>query len=128
MEPRRRRSLPWEAFPQTIPGLLAWRAARTAPPSRPWLFYEGESWSLPDVLAEADRYAVGLAERGVVRGDRVAVLLGNKPPALFSWFGANQLGAVFAPINPALKAPEIANLVRLVAPRVLVVDESRALA
>ena len=80
------------------------------------------------MLAEVDRYAVGLAERGVARGDRVAILLGNGPEALFSWFAANLLGAIAAPLNAAYKAPELVGVVRLMRPRVMVVDDHRALA
>jgi crotonobetaine/carnitine-CoA ligase len=114
------------AFPETIPALLAWRAA--AAPAEPWLFFEGDSWTLADVTGQVDAVAVGLAERGVSKGDRVAMLLGNHPATLFAWLGANALGAIAAPLNPALKAPEVAGLLRLVRPRVLVVDEHRGLA
>ena len=110
-----------EGFPETIPDLLAWRAARAG--GDPWLRYEGDSWTLGDVVDQADRFAVGLAERGVVQGDRVAMLLGNRPATLFSWFGANRLGAIAAPLNAALKVPEIAGLLRLERPRVLVCTE-----
>jgi len=113
-------------FPETIPGLLAWRAALV--PDRPWLFFEGDSWTLADVVGKVDGFAVGLAERGVVRGDRVALLLGNRPETLFTWFAANRLGAIAAPLNHALKARELAALLRLTRPRVLVVGEHRALA
>ncbi len=105
-------------FPGTVPDLLAWRAARAG--SGAWLFFQGDSWTLGDVVDQADRFAVGLAERGVVRGDRVAMLLGNSPATLFAWFGANRLGAIAAPLNAALKVPEIAGLLRLEHPRVLV--------
>jgi crotonobetaine/carnitine-CoA ligase len=114
-------------FPETIPGLLEWRAARA--PAGPWLFFEGDSWTLADVAGEVESFAAGLAERGVVQGDRVALLLGNRPEALFAWFAANRLGAIAAPLNHAFKAPELAALLRLIRPRVLVVgDEHRALA
>ncbi len=109
-----------DGFPATIPDLLSWRAARGG--SRAWLRYEGETWTLGDVADQADRFAVGLAERGVVKGDRVAMLLGNRPATLFCWFGANVLGAIAAPLNPALKVPEIAGLLRLERPRVLVCE------
>jgi len=113
-------------FPETIPDLLEWRAARA--PDRPWLFFEGDSWTLADVASQVESFAVGLTERGVVQGDRVALLLGNRPETLFAWFGANRLGAIAAPLNQALKAPELAALLRLTRPRVLVVDEHRPLA
>jgi crotonobetaine/carnitine-CoA ligase len=108
-------------FPETIPDLLEWRAARSA--TRPWLFFEDVSWTLGAVIDEVDRFAVGLAERGVTHGDRVALLLGNRPEALFAWFAANRLGAIAAPLNHALKRPELAGLLRLEQPRVLVVGE-----
>ncbi len=112
-------------FPSTIPELLAWRASRE--PSRSWLFYEGSSWTLGDVSREVERFAVGLAQRGVTKGDRVAVMLGNRPETLFSWLGANRLGAVACMLNPAHKQAELVGLLRLMTPRVFVVDEHRAL-
>ena len=118
---------PDAAFPETIPALLAWRAEHAG--NAPWLLFEGDSWTVSDVVDQADRVAVGLAGRGVGRGDRVAVLTGNRPDALFAWFGANIVGAIAAQINPAFKRDEVAGLLRLARPRVLVVaDEHRALA
>jgi crotonobetaine/carnitine-CoA ligase len=115
-----------DPFPETIPDLLEWRAARSPPGS--WLFFGGDSWTLDDVIDCADRYAVGLAERGVAKGDRVALLLGNRPETLFAWFGANRLGAIAAPYNPGLKRPELAGMLRLTKPRVIVVDREGSLA
>ncbi len=114
------------AFPGTIPGLLAWRAARDA--AAPWLFFEGASWTLADVVREVEGYAVGLAERGVRKGDRVAVLLGNRPETIFAWFAANRLGAIAAILNPAYKRPELAGILRATTPRVVVTDELGPLA
>ena len=115
------------AFPETIPALLEARAASS--PDLSWLFHEGDSWTLVDVAREVDRVAVGLAERGTVAGDRVALLAGNGPDALFAWLATNRLGAIAAPLNPALKRPELAAIFRLTRPRVIVVaTEHRALA
>jgi crotonobetaine/carnitine-CoA ligase len=109
-------------FPETIPELLASRSAS----ARVWLRFGDASWTVADVIAEAGRYATGLAERGVVRGDRVAILIGNTPEHLFAWLGANMLGAIAAPMHVAWKAAEIAAMVRHVGPRVIVADELRA--
>ncbi len=112
-------------FPGTILELIAWRAAQA--PDREWLRSGPDSFSYGEAAGETNRMAVGLAERGVTHGDRVAVLLGNRPETVFSWFGANALGAIAAVINPAFKPPELAGLFRLIEPRVVVVDEHRAL-
>src|ERR671935_2813499 len=109
------------SFPETIPALL--ERGRTE------LLFESERWSPADVLAAARAAALGLAQRGVGRGDRVALLLGNQPDFLFAWFGANLLGAIAVPVNPAYKPPELVRLLAHCAPRVLVVaDELRDLA
>jgi len=116
-------------FPETIPDILEWRAGLAAPGSSPWLRYEGESFTLADVTSQVDRLAVGLAERGVVRGDVVAILAGNRPETIFAWFASNRLGAIATPLNPAYKAPELAGVLALTKPRLVVVtDELRALA
>lgn len=106
-------------FPETIPALLSWRVAREG--ERPWLFFEGRSWTLQEVAHEVDRWAVGLAARGVTKGDRVAILLGNTPQTIFAWLGTNRLGAIAAILNTALKPPELAAQQRLIDPK-LVVD------
>lgn len=115
-----------ESFPATIPDLLEWRASRAAPAGA-WLRFEDDTWTFADVLAEVDRFAVGLAERGVVHGDTVAILLGNRPETLFAWFAANRLGATAMPLNPAYKTHELAGILGLTRPRVFVVgDDLRA--
>lgn len=108
--------------PDTIPSLLEWRAAQAAPDAV-WLRFEDDTWTFADVMGEVDRYAVGLAERGVVQGDCVAILLGNRPEALFTWFAANRLGAIAMPLDPTYKAPELGSLLRLAMPRVFVIGD-----
>lgn len=76
----------------------------------------------------ADRIAVGLAERGVSRGDRVGVVLGNRPAAIFVWFAVNRLGAIAVLLSPAAARPELAGLLALTQPRLVVADDHAALA
>jgi carnitine-CoA ligase len=52
---------------------------------------------------ETDRFAAGLADAGVHRGDRVAALLQNRPEFPILWFALAKLGAVLVPLNTALK-------------------------
>ncbi len=111
----------------TIPELLAWRAREGG--DRAWLRYEGDSYSARDVLAQSERYATGLAERGVVPGDRVAIAIGNEPSHLFAWFGANLLGAIACPVHVGSKPAELARHLGHTTPRAIVASgELRALA
>jgi amino acid adenylation domain-containing protein len=62
-------------------------------------------------LADAvERFAAGLAARGVRRGDRVAVFLPNVAEAAVAMYGALRAGAVFMPVNPLTRADKLALL------------------
>lgn len=63
----------------------------------------GTKLTAADVFRDATRVANSLAELGVRRGDRVAILMENSPEALLAWFGIVCLGAVAVPINTAYK-------------------------
>lgn len=68
----------------------------------------------------------GLAELGVGRGDRVALLCGNGRYFVDMYLATLGLGAVAVPLNPASPAPEIEHEVRVTAPAVVVVEPSAA--
>ena len=55
-----------------------------------------------------NRVANGLLALGVKQGDKVAIMLPNCPEFLYTWFGANKIGAVEVPINVALKGAGLA--------------------
>ncbi|MEO1688947.1 MAG: class I adenylate-forming enzyme family protein, partial [Pseudomonadota bacterium] len=52
--------------------------------------------------------AAGLARRGIARGDRVALQMGNRAAFVEIWIACLRLGAVLAPMNPRWTAREIA--------------------
>jgi long-chain acyl-CoA synthetase len=60
------------------------------------------------VWAMARRYAAVLADDGVGRGSRVALLLPNIPHFAFAYYGALALGATVVPVHALLRADEIA--------------------
>ncbi|MEW9920277.1 class I adenylate-forming enzyme family protein [Marimonas sp. MJW-29] len=57
--------------------------------------------------AEVGRVAAGLAERGVRKGDRVAMLLGNGVPFVVLLYAAARLGAVSVPLSIRDQMPGI---------------------
>ncbi|MFG2236060.1 long-chain fatty acid--CoA ligase [Streptomyces sp. NPDC048723] len=58
------------------------------------------------------RTAALLQDRGVRPGDRVAVITPNVPHFPIAYYGILRAGAVVVPMNPLLKAPEIAFVLR----------------
>jgi acetyl-CoA synthetase len=55
-------------------------------------------WSYGDLKRASDRLAAALALRGVMRGDRVAVLMSQHPAVLVAHLAALKLGAVSLPL------------------------------
>jgi long-chain acyl-CoA synthetase len=63
------------------------------------------------VLHEAIcRLAHGLQKSGIVKGDRVALMLPNIPQFVIAYFAILRLGAVVVPVNMMLKGREVASL------------------
>ena len=60
--------------------------------------------------AEVGRVAAGLAARGVGKGDRVALLLGNRIEFVVAIFAAARLGAIWVPLNIRDQTPGITHM------------------
>lgn len=106
-------------------GLGGWpaRRARINPDDVALLQSDGRTdrtISYAHLAAEVDRLAGGLAAHGVRHGDRVAYLGFNGIDMFLMLFATNRIGAIFAPMNFRLSAPEIAFQVADVEPAVLV--------
>lgn len=69
--------------------------------NRDFFYFGDKAFGYEDFDGESDRVAAGLQSLGVVKGDKVAIMLGNCPEFLFLWFGISKLGAVEVPINTA---------------------------
>nr|WP_199753182.1 non-ribosomal peptide synthetase [Actinoplanes sp. ATCC 53533]AGS77308.1 NRPS module 3 [Actinoplanes sp. ATCC 53533] len=67
---------------------------------RSWSFKELDEWS--------GRLAWALADRGVRRGDRVAVMLERSAEVLAAWLGVWKAGAAFVPVDPGYPADRVA--------------------
>ena len=72
------------------------------------------------------RCAALLRHRGVTRGDRVALLLGNRSAYLETVFAAAQLGAIAVPINARLTAREVGTTLADCTPKLLLHDAGTA--
>ncbi len=83
----------------TIHALVARQARKYG--RREFLRFGPDSYSFADLEQYSRRAAAGLEAAGIGRGDKVAILMGNRPEYLFVWFGLSMLGAVEVPINVA---------------------------
>lgn len=62
-----------------------------------------ERRSYAEVREASRRAAAGFAALGIGKGDRVCLMLGNRPEYVYAWFGLCRLGAVAVPLNVHLK-------------------------
>ncbi|MCW3154035.1 AMP-binding protein [Achromobacter spanius] len=73
-------------------------------------FHQGPGWTYAQTLAQVRRRAATLRRAGVKQGDRVLCWMGNGPELLVSWFAINYLGAVYVPLNTALRGRPLAHV------------------
>ena len=74
--------------------------AKNERPGYPMLIFQDTEISYQQVESESDALAVALADMGVKKGDRVAVLFLNCPQEYIIFFAAWKLGAIVVPLNP----------------------------
>ncbi|MFW6152913.1 MAG: AMP-binding protein [Halobacteriota archaeon] len=85
--------------------------------------HRDRTWTYAELDARADRTARWLADRDIGGGDRLVVIARNRVEILDLFFATGKLGAVLAPLSHRLATGAIADLVDLVQPSLLVVED-----
>jgi long-chain acyl-CoA synthetase len=88
-----------------VSGYLA--AQASSRPTGPALVVGATRWTWADLDAAVDAAAAGFASLARA-GERVGLVLGNRPEFLLAYFGALRAGLVAVPLNPGFTAPEVA--------------------
>ena len=96
----------------------------TARPGAEAIVYRGERLTYAGWRAQVDAVARAFLALGVERGDRVALLLPNRPEWLVTSFAAATIGAVTVAISTFSAPPEIAWTLEHARPRVIVTMEA----
>ena len=100
------------------------RSARVAPDAE--ALVDGQARISYGALAtQLESVAAGLAAHGMVGGGRVAVYLDKNVENVAAMFGATLAGGVLVPLNPQLKAPQVAHILADCQARVLVTSSAR---
>ena len=74
----------------------------------------------------SDAVAVGLARRGVGKGDCVASFVFNCHQQALGWIATNKLGAIWTPFNAGLGSDDLAHAMTTTQARVLIVEPETA--
>jgi carnitine-CoA ligase len=97
------RSLP--PAQRTLPRLLEAQATRHG--DRLLVRADGDERTVAQMRESAARRAGALSEAGIAAGDRVLLMSENRLEVLELWLGCAWLGAIFVPVNTALKGMQL---------------------
>jgi crotonobetaine/carnitine-CoA ligase len=97
-------------FPSTLPEAVR-RAAELWPDEIAWIFdlrdgpepEASATFTFAEVAAGVDRVARQLRSRGIRAGNRIGVLLHNRPEVALTWLAAARLGATVVPLGVKLR-------------------------
>jgi len=101
-----------ELKPPCESALDMFRATLARDGAAPLVHYFERSLSAAECDAMSDALAVGLQQRGVEVGDRVAVYLQNIPQVFIAVLAIWKCGAVVVPCNPMLRERELGKILR----------------
>ena len=88
-----------------VAALLA-NTARSFPDRVAWI-WDGRTRTYGESDRRADALAHALTDRGLARGDRVAILMDNRPEIVEAMFGCWKAGLAVAPLNAKFTPAEI---------------------
>jgi crotonobetaine/carnitine-CoA ligase len=79
-------------------------------PDATWLKWQDEEFTWRDVLSCARRAANGLLELGVRPGERVALMMSNRPEFIWVHLGILMIGAQSVPVNISQRGATLAHI------------------
>lgn len=105
---------------RTLLDLLA--DALEVSPNKVFLDFVGDTFTYASVERDSNRFAHGLRELGVTKGDRVIGILDNTINFVLTWFAVNKLGAIFVPMNTQLKGEFLRHQIHDAAASVIIAE------
>ena len=90
------------------------------------LLFESRQWTWRELDAAVGRVAAGLAARGVARGDRVVLYLGNLPEFVFTFHALQRLGAIAVPVSVREQRPGLEYILNQCGARLIVLEAALA--
>jgi fatty-acyl-CoA synthase len=83
----------------------------------------GARWTYAELDADTDAVALGLAARGIGKGDRVGIWAPNCPEWVLVQYATAKIGAILVNINPAYRSHEVGFVLAQAGVRLLVSAE-----
>src|SRR5205085_2206797 len=77
-------------------------------PENEAVIFKDVNLSYRELEALVNAFAKALLDLGIQKGDRVCLLMTNRPEFIVSWFALARIGAIISPMNPSYKEREVA--------------------
>ena len=90
------------------------------------LVFEGRRWTYGELDVEVGGAAAGLAAHGVARGDRVLLLLDNRPEFIITLYALQRLGAIAVPVSVREQKPGLEYILNQCGARLIVHESALA--
>jgi long-chain acyl-CoA synthetase len=90
-------------------------------PERDALIFAQAHWKYQQLWNDVKRFARALQDRGLTRGDRVAIMLPNSPQYVIAYFGILLAGGIVTQVNPLLVERELQEILHDSGSRMLIV-------
>jgi fatty-acyl-CoA synthase len=84
------------------------------------LVSDRESFSFRGLEERMNQYSRWALGAGVMRGETVALMMGNRPEYFAIWLGLIQTGLIVALISPDLRAPAVAHALKVARARLVI--------
>ncbi len=76
-----------------------------------FLFFKDQEISYDEIRCYSNQCANAFKNLGIVKGDKVSIMLPNCPEYLYVWFGLAKCGAVEVPVNTAYKGEYLRHII-----------------
>jgi non-ribosomal peptide synthetase component F len=110
--------VPQAAPTESLDMLRMFHTCVTEQGENPALYYFDRNISYRELDAQSDALSCWLLGRGVVEGDRVAIILQNVPQFVMMTVAAWKIGAIPLPINPMYRVTELSRILADAEPKV----------
>ena len=108
-------------LPLVLGELLADRVKRNA--DKVFMRYKDEQITYDELDRFSNRCANAFLDLGIVKGDKVSIMLPNCPDFIYIWLGLAKIGAVEVPVNTNYKGEFLRHIVDQSDSRILLIDE-----
>ena len=117
------REVPSTITPRSQTGLEMFQTMAVGRRHAPLVHYFDRSLTVDEIDTTSDALAAALQQRGIERGDRIAIYLQNVPQVVIAVLAAWKCGAVTVPCNPMLRERELVKILADSGSRVLVCQD-----